>query len=87
LIVAAAIQQTEGQVKMDKQMLQEHLRLAEEHVALGLLHIATQRKIIATLTAAGADLTLAQSLLKTFESTQAQHVADRDRIAAELAKS
>jgi hypothetical protein len=72
---------------MDKAMIRDHLALAEEHVALGLTHIAKQHEIIADLERTGGDTAMALEVLKTFESMQAAHVADRDRLAKELAQA
>jgi hypothetical protein len=72
---------------MNKTMLHRHLKLAEKHVAQGIQHIASQRKIVDKLVAARADTTIAKELLDTLELSQSQHLADRDRISAELAKS
>jgi hypothetical protein len=69
---------------MDKVMIHDHLALAEEHVQLGLVHIAKQHAIIAELERDGLDATLAREVLTTFEEMQRAHVADRDRLKAEL---
>jgi hypothetical protein len=69
---------------MEREMLQHHLKLAEEHVAQGMQHIAKQREIIAKLEMAGQDATTAKELLKTFEASQSQHLADRERLSTEL---
>jgi hypothetical protein len=69
---------------MDKVMIRDHLALAEEHVQLGLFHIAKQHAIIAELERDGLDATLAREVLATFEEMQGAHVADRDRLKAEL---
>ena len=73
---------------VDKQMLQRHLSEAETHVSRGIDLVARQRELAAELerdghTKAAAD---ARSLLATLERTQEMHIADRDRIAGELAK-
>ena len=73
-------------------MLKQQLAQAERHVIEGENHIARQRQIIGRLAndigqlANGArDLKAAQDALAQFESTQASHIADRDRLRAELA--
>lgn len=70
---------------MGREMLEQHLAQAERHVAQGERHIARQREIIAELEEDGHDLEVAESLLAQFESTQLSHIADRDRLRAELA--
>ena len=69
---------------MDREQLTEHLAMTERHVAQGLGHLSSQRRIIANLEREGHDATTAIDLLALFEKTQASHVADRDRIRAEL---
>jgi hypothetical protein len=64
-----------------------HLAQAERHVAEGEQHIARQRALIAELARDGHDTALAVELLHEFERTQAGHVADRDRLRAELANT
>jgi hypothetical protein len=65
-------------------MIASHLAQAEEHVRLGEKHLAAQRAIVTDMESKGADVTQARDLLTTFMSMQANHVADRDRIAREL---
>jgi hypothetical protein len=64
---------------MDRAMLKVHLDMAERHVLDGERHIARQRKIVAELERDGHDSDHATRLLRSFEQTQALHVADRDR--------
>jgi hypothetical protein len=66
-------------------MLEQHLAQAERHVADGENRIARQQQIIAELASGGYDLETAQDLLAHFEYTQESHVADRDRLRAQLA--
>ena len=61
-----------------------HLALAERHVAEGEQHIAKQRALVDGLARDGHDTTLALELLREFERTQASHVAERNRLRAEL---
>jgi hypothetical protein len=69
----------------DRAMLERHLAEAERHVAEGMHHLARQREIVAELANGdGRDLRSAQVLLEQFEIMLANHVADRDRIRAEL---
>jgi hypothetical protein len=71
----------------ERAMVVRHLAQAEEHVLLGASHIARQKEIVAELERDGhADAAItARDLLATFETTQASHVTDRDRLRAELA--
>jgi hypothetical protein len=70
---------------MDRQTIAEHLALAERHVAEGQDHIERQRMVIAELERDRHDTTRAKELLDTFKTTQALHIADRDRLRQELA--
>jgi hypothetical protein len=67
-------------------MLERHLAQAERHVSEGKAHVARQREIVAELAKDGHDQRLAQETLHQFETTLGSHIADRDRIRAELAK-
>ena len=68
-------------------MIERHLAQAEAHVAQGDAHLVQQGKIVAELERDGHDeaAVAARALLATFELTQKAHVADRDRLRAELA--
>ena len=68
-------------------MLEDHLAQAKEHVRRGAEHVATQKRILADLARDGHDTKLAQTLLQSLEATQEMHIADLERIAAELADS
>jgi hypothetical protein len=71
---------------MDREMIAMHLEQAEEHVRLGEKHIASQRAVVAELESlVSRHASQARALLATFISMQEQHVADRDRLAAEIA--
>jgi hypothetical protein len=70
-----------------EEMLKQHLELAEKHVRLGAGHIASQKAIVARYVRAGLDATLAMQLLKTFADLHCSHIANRDRLTAELAKA
>jgi hypothetical protein len=74
-------------VNVDRSLVASHLAQAEVHLAQGALHVARQREIVAGLARNGLDTSLANQLLSTFESTQATHLADVDRLKQELAKS
>jgi hypothetical protein len=67
---------------MDRETLEKNLTQAEAHVAKGHERIALLHEIIAELEREGHDTVPARELLATFESTQAMHIANRDRIAA-----
>ena len=53
---------------------------AQCHIADGELHIDRQREIIAQLRASGADTTLAEQVLNTFEATMVLHVDHLERL-------
>jgi hypothetical protein len=71
---------------VNRELLEENLRLAETHVALGEQHLLRQRELIVELEKGGHDTSLAQSLLQTFEQSQTMHLADRERLRRELAE-
>jgi hypothetical protein len=70
---------------MDRVLLEQCLTQDERHVAQGEDIVARQREIVAELANDHHDVRLAQELLTLFETTQALHIADRDRIRDELA--
>jgi len=67
-------------------MLKSHLVLAESQVTLDERVIADQCLVIEKLEATGEVAAAARELLQTLEEEQRLHVADRDRLKAELAK-
>jgi hypothetical protein len=69
---------------MHRDQILRHLEAAERHVAQGEGVIKGQRDRIAELTRDGHDPSAATDLLRTFEATQALHIAGRDRIRADL---
>ena len=76
---------------MDRARLKHYLAQAESRVIEGENRIARQRqtigrlgKDIAQLANGARDLKAAQAVLAQFEATQASHVAERDRLRAEL---
>jgi len=69
---------------MDKQLLEQHLKLAKQHVAQGRRHIIRQKQIIFELTRDQHDTSQARQLLSTFQELQLMHVAERDRLQKEL---
>jgi hypothetical protein len=71
---------------MDRAELELRLQEAECHVTRGEQGIAHQRAIIQTLERGGHDATAAAMFLRRLESAQARHVAERERLATELAE-
>ena len=69
---------------MERAMILDHLALAERHVREGEQHVSKQRALVGELKRDGHDTATAIRLLKEFEEVQAMHVADRDRLLAEL---
>jgi hypothetical protein len=72
---------SKGRHGMDRKTILEYLGQAERHVAESGEHVARQREIVAELARQGSE---AQELLQQFELLEAEHVADRDRLLAEL---
>jgi hypothetical protein len=70
---------------MDRAMLEAHLAQAERHVIEGESHIVRQRQIISRLARGTGNLKLAEETLARLEFTQASHIAERNRLRAELA--
>jgi hypothetical protein len=71
---------------MNRAILLEHLTLAKEHIEIGSRAIGKQQEIIAKLQAHGHNTFVARKMLKSFEDTQAMHLAERDRIQDELGR-
>jgi hemerythrin len=69
---------------MDRSLAEQRLAHAQRHITEGKRHIANQRDLIARLKEQGHDTRFAQNLLEQFELVLASHIADRDRIMAEL---
>lgn len=69
---------------MGLSLIQVHLALLEEQVAQGERHIERQRDLVELLSRGGYDTADARALLQEFEESQAMHLADRDRLRAEL---
>ena len=72
---------------MDRAALQRRLQRAEDLVQRMEENIAFQGQMIATLDRGGHDVKAAKMFLRRLEATQAKHVADRDRLFKELAKT
>ncbi len=71
---------------MDRRTLTEYLAQAERHVAEGEHQIACQLEIIDELERSGQDTRAARDQLAHLEEMQRLHLADRDRLRAELQK-
>jgi hypothetical protein len=71
---------------MERTILLEHLLRTEEHIAKGERHLTRQREIIQQLERDGHDASTARDFLTTLEQTQDLHVANRERVRAELAQ-
>jgi hypothetical protein len=68
----------------ERAILEEHLARAERHVAAGEEHINRQRRVVSQRRRQRLDAHEATVVLMQFESLQAKHVADRDRLREEL---
>jgi ATP-dependent protease ClpP protease subunit len=71
---------------MDRALIVSDLQAAEERLENGEQDIADQRDLILTLKLTGHTATSAIAQLLVMEQTQIQHVAERDRLRAELAE-
>jgi hypothetical protein len=60
------------------------LKQAERHAVSGEADIARQRAVVDKLESHGHDSKLARELLHTFEDLQAMHVAEIERLNAQL---
>jgi hypothetical protein len=69
---------------MDRALILSYLRTVEEHVANGVQDIADQGDLISTLERTGHNATSAIARLREMEKTQTRHIADRERLRAEL---
>lgn len=72
---------------MERARLLEHLAHAEGHALMGERDIARQRAVIAQLQRDGHDTSAARKLLATFESVQAMHLADLERLRRAIAQA
>ena len=70
---------------MDRAMVEAHLAQAERHVVEGNRHVVEQRGRVVAMDRSGLDTAEALRLLGQFESLQALHITDRDRLRQELA--
>ena len=71
--------------RIDRVALQQLLQEAETLLYREELNIAHQREVIATLQRHGQDAAGAKSFLRRLENSQAQHIADRNRLFKALA--
>jgi hypothetical protein len=69
---------------MHRSLVLEHLAQAERHILQGEDHIANQLARIEEAERAGLNAGPAKSLLRTLEESQALHLAERERLRAEL---
>jgi hypothetical protein len=74
---------------MDRSVLEQYLAMVERHVAESERHIARQRELVSKLMRDGDHDMIpgAQQFLALLEDMQTLHVADRDRLRAELTRS
>ena len=70
---------------MDRGLILSCLRAAEDHVGNDVEDIADQRDLISTLERTGHNRTSAIARLREMEKTLARHIAERERLRAELA--
>ena len=70
---------------MHRALILSYLQAAAEQVANGERQIARHSDLISALERAGHDTATATALLRELKQTQIQHVAERDRLRAELA--
>ena len=76
---------------MDRALIVSYLKAAEEQVANGVQEsgvqdIADQRDLISTLERTAHKASSAIARLREMEKTQTRHIADRERLRAELAE-
>lgn len=70
-----------------RKALLDHLAQAERHIADGTAIIDKQKLLVLELERDGHDTSRSRDLLHQFEELQELHIADRERLIAELAKS
>jgi hypothetical protein len=69
---------------MDRALIISYLQTAEQRVATSERLIVNQCKLIWSLERAGEDTTSAMAVFREMERRQLKHLADRDRLLAEL---
>ena len=72
---------------MDREQLTEHLAQAERHIEQSYEHIARQSELVTRLQRDGHETSEAKRLLAEFEELLKIHIAGRDRLREELARS
>ena len=70
---------------MERALVISYLQAAEEHLANDVQDIADQRDLISTLERTGHSATSAIARLREMEKTQTRHIADRERLRAQVA--
>jgi hypothetical protein len=70
---------------MDRASILTYLSAVEEHISSGERQIIGRRDFILSLKCAGCDTTDEVALLREMERAQMEHLAERDRLRAELA--
>lgn len=70
--------------RMDKTMIEAHLKLSEDQVRRGAQHVATQREVIDGLERDGHATGRPRQLLQALEDMQALYIMKRDRMQQEL---
>lgn len=71
---------------MNRALWKKHLEIAKRHVAEGRRVVIRQRQIVVELQKDGHNTTTAEALLEQFEATLEAHIADRDRLNADLSR-
>lgn len=69
---------------MNRESLIAHLQQVERHVAEGERHLERQRQLVEELERDGYPSKTSRILLDLFEQLQAEHEADRQRLASKL---
>lgn len=72
---------------MHRVLLMDHLEQAKRHVEQGARLVAESRARLAHMRSLGLDAGLHEESLAQMEEIQRLHVAERDRLRAELAKA
>ena len=70
---------------MDRASILTYLSAVEEHISSGERRIIGHRDFILSLKCAGCDTTDEVALLREMEQARIEHLAERDRLQAELA--
>jgi hypothetical protein len=69
---------------MDRNALEERLRIAKAHIVLGKGQIACQRELVNRLEQAGEDASAANQMLKLFCQLQEVHIAEAWKLSVQL---